>query len=206
MPKSSKKKHGRKKAKKDPNKPKRACSSFMFFANEKRPDLRKEFPTYKITEIGKKLGEMWKALTPDEKKKFDEIAQKDQERYQKAMEGYQPPSSSSESESEDEPKKKKRKKKAKKDPSKPKRSMSSFMFFANAKRPQVREKYPNSKITDIGKRLSELWKEIDPDEKKKYEEMAARDKERYAKAMKDYKPPAVTRESSSSDSSSDDSD
>ena len=53
--------------KKDPLKPKKALSSFMFFANAKRPELRKEDPSLKITEIGKKLGVMWKEASPEEK-------------------------------------------------------------------------------------------------------------------------------------------
>lgn len=59
-----------KKANKDPNKPKKALSSFMFFANAKRPELRKEDPTAKITEIGKKLGQIWKTLSAEDKKVF----------------------------------------------------------------------------------------------------------------------------------------
>jgi len=201
---SSKRKKG-KKAKKDPNRPKRAMSSFMFFANDRRKDLRKEFPELKITEIGKKLGLLWKTLTPDDKKKYDGEALKDQERYQKAMQTYTPPSpSSSESDSDDEPKKRKaKKKKVKKDPNKPKRSMSSFMFFANAKRQEVREKFPELKITEIGKKLAEMWKIITETEKKKFEDLANVDKQRYKDAMVHYKPPTKEDSSSSDDSSSD---
>jgi len=58
-------------------------------------------------------------------------------------------------------KRKNKKGKKKKDPNKPKRSMSSFMFFANAKRPEVRAAHPDMKITDVGKKLGELWKAFD---------------------------------------------
>jgi hypothetical protein len=69
MPKGKRKaekKKGRKK--KDPNKPKRAMSSFMFFANEKRQQVRDTNPDLKITEVGKRLGEMWKELSDGDKK------------------------------------------------------------------------------------------------------------------------------------------
>lgn len=66
---AGKRKGGKKKgAKKDPNKPKRAMSSFMFFANDKRQEVRDANPDMKITEVGKRLGEMWKQLTDAEKK------------------------------------------------------------------------------------------------------------------------------------------
>lgn len=59
-----------KKGKRDPNKPKRSMSSFMFFANEKRAEVRQQHPELKITEIGKKLGELWAALPEEQKKVF----------------------------------------------------------------------------------------------------------------------------------------
>jgi hypothetical protein len=65
----SKKKKKKKKLKtKDPNKPKRAMSSFLYFANEKRPGLRMISPNLPISEIGRQLGHLWKSLTGEEKK------------------------------------------------------------------------------------------------------------------------------------------
>lgn len=63
-------------------------------------------------------------------------------------------------------KEKKKLKRKKKDPLRPKRAMSSFMFFANAKRQEVRSANPELKITDVGKKLGEMWKELSDDEKK----------------------------------------
>ena len=92
------------------------------------------------------------------------MSRSDAERYAREMEGYQPPEESSSSD-EAEPDNKKRKK-AKKDPNKPKRGMSSFMYFANEKRSEVRDKFPGLKVTEIGKKLSEMWKELPEEEKK----------------------------------------
>ena len=64
-----KKKKKKKKLKtKDPNKPKRAMSSFLYFANEKRPSLRMINPNLPISEIGRQLGVLWKALSVEERK------------------------------------------------------------------------------------------------------------------------------------------
>lgn len=101
--------------------------------------------------------------------KYEAQAAEDKKRYEAEKEKYVPPPASSESDNSDDEKpakKRKRAPKAKKDPNKPKKSMSSFMYFANDKRPSVREKYPDLKMTDIGKKLSELWRAITPDEKK----------------------------------------
>jgi len=182
------KKRARRKKNKDPNKPKRPMSSFMFFANEKRPELRAKFPDMKITDIGKKLGELWKDVTADDKTRFEGMHTKDLARYNKQMETYTPPAES-ESSSDSDSDKPKKKKKKKNDPNRPKRGMSSFMFFANAKRTEVRAAHPDMKITDIGKKLSEMWKVISSEEKKKYEDKQAQDKERYKKQMETYTPP-----------------
>lgn len=89
------------------------------------------------------------------------MARSDAQRYAKEMETYQPPEDSSASEGESDNKKRK-----KKDPNKPKRGMSSFMYFANEKRAGVRDKFPGLKVTEIGKKLSEMWKELSEDEKR----------------------------------------
>jgi structure-specific recognition protein 1 len=41
-----------------------------------------------VAEVGKKLGEMWKALSDAEKEPFNKMAAGDKERYAKAMEDY----------------------------------------------------------------------------------------------------------------------
>lgn len=54
----------------DPNKKKRAPSSFIIFSNEHRAKVRSENPDLKITEIGKILGTMWKGLSDAQKKPY----------------------------------------------------------------------------------------------------------------------------------------
>jgi hypothetical protein len=52
-----------------PKKP-RPLSSYMFFFKTIRAKVASENPSLKTTEIGRKLGEMWRALSEDEKKAF----------------------------------------------------------------------------------------------------------------------------------------
>jgi hypothetical protein len=42
----------------------------MNFVKKIRPEVVKENPDLSFTDIGKRLGEMWRALTDDEKKKY----------------------------------------------------------------------------------------------------------------------------------------
>lgn len=63
-----KEKKKREKKKKDPNAPKRALSAFMFYSQKHRPLVKKENPEATFGEIGRILGEQWKALAAGDKK------------------------------------------------------------------------------------------------------------------------------------------
>ena len=80
------------KAPKDPNKPKRAKTSFMFYCDKYRPALieeqRKGGGKVNIGDIAKALGTSWKKLKSNKRKSFDESAAKDKERYEKAIAEY----------------------------------------------------------------------------------------------------------------------
>lgn len=77
-----------KKSKKDrdENAPKRATTAFMLWLNESRESIKTDNPGIKVTEIAKKGGEMWQAMT--DKSKWEEKAGVDKERYAKEMEEY----------------------------------------------------------------------------------------------------------------------
>jgi len=71
---------------KDPNKPKRNLSAFFFFCNEKRPDVNKAHPDYKVGDVAKELGKLWEKCT--DRTKYDKLAAGDKERYDRDMEAY----------------------------------------------------------------------------------------------------------------------
>jgi len=73
---------------KDPAAPKRASGAYVFFTNEMRPKVLQEFPGIKFVELGKVLGERWRALTAAEKKRYEEMAAEDKIRFQMEMQQY----------------------------------------------------------------------------------------------------------------------
>ena len=73
---------------KDPAAPKRASGAYVFFTNEMRPQVMKDFPGVKFVEMGRILGERWRALTPHEKKRYEEMAADDKIRFQLEMQQY----------------------------------------------------------------------------------------------------------------------
>ena len=80
------------KAPKDPNKPKRAKTAFMYYCEQHRPALlekeKKKGQKINIGNIAKALGKSWKKLKDSDKSKWNSLALKDKERYEKEIAEY----------------------------------------------------------------------------------------------------------------------
>ncbi|KXZ46565.1 hypothetical protein GPECTOR_42g774 [Gonium pectorale] len=67
-----------------------------------RAKVKEENPSFSVTDIGKKLGEMWKALEDEDKQKYHKQADEDKARYNKEQAAYSKKKSSDDEEKEDE--------------------------------------------------------------------------------------------------------
>ncbi|CAO1601751.1 Non-histone chromosomal protein 6 [Xanthoria calcicola] len=76
------------KKKKDPNAPKRGLSAYMFFANDNRENVRAENEGISFGQVGKVLGERWKALNSKQREPYEAKAKADKERYEKEKAAY----------------------------------------------------------------------------------------------------------------------
>lgn len=65
----------------DPKAPKSATSAYMFFSKHHRMLLKQENSELSFGDLGKTVGAMWKAATPEEKRPFEELAAEDRVRY-----------------------------------------------------------------------------------------------------------------------------
>ena len=160
---------------------KRPCSAYFQFMNERRAGFKEKNPDMSMCQITKGLTEVWRALTEDEKKKYDELAAADKVRYERevAEQGGSVASS--------------KKSKASKSTdvsgsggAPPKRGLSSYLFFCNDKRKELKEQNPEFSMTDMTKALSEAWKKLDENQKTRFEKMAAQDRERYEKQKAEF--------------------
>ena len=73
---------------KDPNAPKRARGSYVFFTLDERPKILQETPDMKFTDIGHVMGERWRALSSEDKQKYDDMANTDKKRFTDEMTEY----------------------------------------------------------------------------------------------------------------------
>ncbi|CAD6186025.1 unnamed protein product [Caenorhabditis auriculariae] len=78
----------RKRAKKDPNAPKRALSAFFFFSQDRRPAVQGQHPEWKVGQVAQELGRLWKTVPQEEKDMYERKAQMDKERYAEEMRDY----------------------------------------------------------------------------------------------------------------------
>ena len=60
----------------------------MFFANDQRENVREENPQVTFGQIGKILGERWKALGPSERAPYEAKAAMDKKRYEDEKAAY----------------------------------------------------------------------------------------------------------------------
>jgi len=84
------------------------------------------------------------------------------------------------------PTKKRKQPKKKRDADAPRKPLTAFILFSNARRPALREEFPDMPIPDIGRKIGELWREVSAEEKEKFEGAAREDKARYEQEMREY--------------------
>lgn len=70
-----------KRAKKDPSAPKRPMSAFLYFSQEKRRLVKAEHPSLRNTEISRRLGELWREASEEEKSPHIATEKVEREKY-----------------------------------------------------------------------------------------------------------------------------
>lgn len=129
----------------------------------------------------------YKNLTAEEKATWEARAAQDKARYDLEIASYvPPPGHDARGVLIEDHRPRKRNKRGPKDPAAPKRASGAYVFFTNDMRPKVNREYPGIKFVDLGKVLGERWRALTPEQKKRYEDMAAEDKVRFQVEMQQY--------------------
>ena len=142
-----------KKRQRDPARPKRAMTPFLYFACEQRKILKESDEKMPLPEQSRRIAQMWKEVS--DKSKYIELSKVDQARYKEQMSNYVPPK-------------------------KIKRPRSSYAFFMRDVRERIAEAAPDKTPRELMSDIAAAWKAISSDERARYNEMAEKDKQRYA--------------------------
>jgi high mobility group protein B2 len=78
----------RKKAKKDPNAPKRNMSAYFLYSIQARPQVKADYPEATFGEIARHISDQFKKLSDKERKYWDDKAVEDKERYGQEMDAF----------------------------------------------------------------------------------------------------------------------
>lgn len=78
------------------------------------------------------------------------------------------------------------KQKKMKDPNAPKRAKSAYSYYQIEMQPKIKIEFPGVSFGDTSKIISQRWKVLDADGKKKYQVMAMNDRVRYYKELGAY--------------------
>lgn len=116
-------------------------SAYMFFVKDQHSIVSKQNPGLKMTEISGILGKKWKSLSEEEKETYQEQANKA-------------------------PRKAKLEKQV--SSQKPKRGLNAYMKFAQQQRSNVLSQDSSLKITEVSKKLGEMWRKLSDEEKLQY--------------------------------------
>ncbi|KAL8266709.1 hypothetical protein R6Q59_004053 [Mikania micrantha] len=208
------------KKEKDPLKPKRPESAYFLFTNERRAALIAE--NKNVIEISKITGEEWKNMTEKQKAHYEKIAKKKNEKYIQEMEIYKQ-NKENEAEiakkEEDEllkvlkqealqllkkkektetiikkTKEDKKKNKKTEDPNKPKRPATSFLLFSKETRKDLLKEKPGISNAQLTALISVKWKELNEEEKQRWNGEAAEAMETYKKELEEYNKKNVVEE------------
>lgn len=168
---------------KDPLKPKRGKSGYLFFCAEYRNKMKAENPDLSVKDIVSKLGILWKKLKNDnspEVKKFEKMSLDDRNRYKSEMDGYVPlirkiNRKDKKDKSVDEPnissiieleQKKEEEKIIKR--SKKKEKDDGYSKFMRSKRNKTKKTHPELDSEGILKYLADKWGKFPDSKKEKY--------------------------------------
>ena len=136
----------------DPARPKRAMTPFLYFACEKRKELKANGEKMTLPDQSRRIADMWKIV--EDKSSYVASASVDRSRYDQEMKSYVPPK-------------------------KIKRPRSSYAFFMKDVRARIAEAAPNKTPRELMSDIAIAWRQISDDEKNRYTQMANDDKTRY---------------------------
>lgn len=155
-----------------------AKTAWIYFCNERRPQLLAANPKLSFGDVCKQLAPVWTNLTPEEKAPYVEQHIQDKKRFKEAQANLTP----------EQIKHLKRNKRHKRQVKRfrPKAGLSPYMFYVITKRSQIAAANSTKTFQEIGKLLGATWNSMTPEAKSVYEVMSQQDKKRYEAEHAEY--------------------
>lgn len=187
----------------DPNAPRKPYSAYIRFSNSVRETVKQQHPEMSPNDVSREVAKRFKELPSEERNYLDSIVKKDMENYRQMLENYTLIAESAKMEAplptqftsssspfsgskSDQKFYIKAKKKRFIDPNAPKKPYTAYIYFSNNIREDIKQQNPDFSFTDIAREMGRRFKQLNPEEKKYWQEVAAREKERYDRELEAY--------------------
>ncbi|ESW32142.1 hypothetical protein PHAVU_002G296700 [Phaseolus vulgaris] len=191
------------KKKKGVSEKKRPSPPYILWMKDQWNEIKKTNPEAEFKETSNMLGAKWKTVSAEEKKPYEEKYHTEKEAYLQVIAKEKRESEAMRLFDEEqkhrtamelleqymqfkqEAEKETKKNKKEKDPLKPKHPMSAYFLFTNDRRAALVAE--NKNFLEVPKITAEEWKSMTEKQRRPYEEMAKKNKEKYALEMEAYK-------------------
>ncbi|TKY60706.1 High mobility group B protein 13 [Spatholobus suberectus] len=189
------------KKKKGCSEKKRPSPPYILWMKDQWNEIKRTNPEAEFKEISNMLGAKWKTVSAEEKKPYEEKYHAEKEAYLQVMAKEKRESEAMKLLEEEQKQKtamelleqymqfkqeaEKRARRTKKDPMKPKHPMSAYFLFTNDRRAALLSE--NKNFLEVPKITAEEWKNMTEGQRRPYEEMAKKNKEKYTLEMEAYK-------------------
>ena len=187
---------------KDPSAPKKPSSAMNIYVETKKPAIKQAEPNLPVMEINRRLQREWQDLPVKERAEWSKKAADDKARYDAEMRAYEHPTDSL-------LKPTKSGSRLQKDPRRPKKPKTAYLYFADRHRATLARENPGAGrglslaraahgalsralaraiskpapraagVSLLSKKIAELWKEATDEERAEFTEMAETDKARF---------------------------
>ncbi|WVZ26107.1 hypothetical protein V8G54_004651 [Vigna mungo] len=182
---------------------KRPSPPYILWMKDQWNEIKKTNPEAEFKETSNMLGAKWKTVSAEEKKPYEEKYHAEKEAYLQVIAKEKRESEAMRLFEEEqkqrtamelleqymqfkqEAEKEIKKNKKEKDPLKPKHPMSAYFLFTNDRRAALLAE--NKNFLEVPKITAEEWKNMTEEQRRPYEEMAKKNKEKYALEMEAYK-------------------
>jgi len=167
---------------------KKPASSYFMWFQSAREQICQDLGTKSLGVVGKKAGEMWKAMSPAAKAPWETKAKEQKEAFekfkgtevgQKALE--QKKAERKEAKGEKLEKKAKKAAKAVEKDDKLKKPASAYFIFANEQRVEIQKQLGTKDFGPVTKKTCEIWNALSEGARKPWDEKAKAQKDAYIK-------------------------
>ena len=167
---------------------KKPASSYFLWFGSVREQIQKELGTKALSEVGKKAGQMWKAMSATAKAPWEAKAKEQKDAFekfkatdagQKALEEKR--AERKEAKEEKIEKNAKKAAKAIEKDEKLKKPASAYFIFSNEKRAEVQKQLGTTDFGAVTKKTCEMWKALTESTRKPWDDKAKAQKDAYDK-------------------------